>query len=97
MNSLRLERECLATRVELAADSLIVSLNDGRRVSIPLTWYPRLLRGTRQERAHFEFIGEGEGIHWPELDEDISVEGILAGRPSQESQTSLQKWLKKRG
>lgn len=96
MNTLVLERESLVRAVGFGKDSLFVDLSDGRRVCIPLAWYPRLLHGTRQERNRRELIGDGEGIHWPELDEDISIEGILAGRSSQESQPSLQKWLKTR-
>jgi hypothetical protein len=96
MNTLVLERECLVCTVGFSKDSLFVDLSDGRRICIPLAWYPRLLHATRQEREQYELIGDGEGIHWPELDEDISVEGMLAGRSSQESQPSLQKWIKAR-
>ena len=63
------------------------------RISAPLVWFPRLFHATPQERAHFRFIVGGEGIHWPDLEEDLSVEGILAGRASGESQRSLQRWL----
>lgn len=82
MNTLTLEHETLAYEISFTKDALVVDLNDGRRISAPLAWYPRLLNGTRSERNHYFLIGEGEGIHWPDLDEDISVEGILAGRPS---------------
>jgi hypothetical protein len=75
---------------------MTVHLDDGRALSVPLAWYPRLLNGKHQEREHFELIGDGEGIHWPDLDEDISVEGLLAGKRSAESDASLSKWLKKR-
>jgi hypothetical protein len=75
---------------------MIVQLDDGRSLSIPMAWYPRLLHGTKSERETFELIGDGEGIHWPELDEDISVEGLLAGRRSAESDASLARWLEKR-
>jgi hypothetical protein len=85
-----------ATAVQVTADSLSVELADGRSISVPLAWYPRLFHGTPEERGHFRFIGGGDGIHWPELDEDISVEGIVAGRPSGESQRSLQRWLESR-
>ena len=61
-----------ATHVRLTADALVVDLADGRTVSVPLAWYHRLLHGSPQERAHHRLIGEGEGIHWPDLDEDIS-------------------------
>jgi len=77
--------------------ALTITLADGRTISIPLAWYPRLLHGTPDERAHWEWIGDNEGIHWPDLDEDISVEGIIAGRASGESQRSLQRWLEGRG
>jgi hypothetical protein len=75
---------------------MLVHLDDGRTLSVPLAWYPRLLHGTAEERGLFELIGDGEGIHWPELDEDISVEGLLAGRASAESDASLARWLEKR-
>jgi len=72
---------------------LSADLVDGRVISVPLAWYPRLEHGSPQERDNWRLIGEGEGIHWPELDEDISIEGLLAGRPSGESQASLKRWL----
>jgi len=96
MNTLILEHECLIQKLTFTDDSFIVFLDDGRSISIPLTWYPRLLHAKRFELEHYEFIGGGEGIHWIDLDEDISVEGILAGRRSGESQKSFEKWLKKR-
>jgi hypothetical protein len=74
----------------------VVDLVDGRTISVPLTWYPRLAQGTPEERVDWRFIGEGEGIHWPELDEDISIEGLLAGRRSGETQASLRRWLERR-
>ncbi|MFN7037241.1 MAG: DUF2442 domain-containing protein [Bellilinea sp.] len=77
-------------------DSLIVDLEDGRTISVPLGWYPRLFHATSQERENFRLIGSGEGIHWPDLDEDISVEHLILGIPSGESQVSLQKWLETR-
>ena len=77
-------------------DALILDLADGRTIALPLAWYPRLLHGTPDERAQWEWIGDNEGIHWPLLDEDISVEGIIAGRRSGESQKSLQRWLEAR-
>ncbi len=85
-----------ATAVRLTEDSLVVDLADGRTVSVPLAWYPRLLQGSSDERAHHRFIGQGEGIHWPDLDEDISVENILAGRASGEGSKSFQRWLEAR-
>jgi hypothetical protein len=96
MNTLVLESECLAREVKFTRVALVVALTDGRGLSVPLAWYPRLLHATRGEREHYELIGEGEGIHWPDLDEDISVEGLLAGRRSQERQESLEKWLRTR-
>lgn len=82
--------------VRLTEDALTLDLDDGRTISIPLAWYPRLFHGTIEERDHWEWIGDNEGIHWPELDEDISVEGVIAGRRSGESQRSLQRWLEQR-
>ena len=96
MNTLTLEHDCLATKISFSADAFTVHLNDGRHLVIPLVWYPRLLAGKKDEREHYFLIGEGEGIHWPDIDEDIQVEALLAGRSSQENQTSLKKWLQKR-
>jgi Protein of unknown function (DUF2442) len=83
----------LARNVAVSEDALSVELADGRTLSVPLTWYPRLWHGTSEERAHWRLIGSGQGIHWPDLDEDISVEGLLQGRRSGENQRSLKKWL----
>src|SRR5881409_408764 len=88
--------EARAQRVSVTDHSLVVDLVDGRIITVPLAWYPRLAHGTASERSKWRLIGRGEGIHWPDLDEDISVEGMLAGRPSGESQSSLQDWLKRR-
>jgi hypothetical protein len=96
MSTLVTERDVFAESVSFSADSMTVQLDDGRAISIPLAWYPRLLHGTQAERDHFELIGDGEGIHWPDLDEDISVEGLLAGRRSAETDSSLSQWLQKR-
>ena len=82
--------------VTTTSDALHVDLNDGRSIDIPLAWYPRLLHSTENERKHWRLIGKGSGIHWEDIDEDISIEGLLAGRRSKESQISLQKWLDKR-
>lgn len=76
--------------------ALTVDLRDGRTIAVPLVWYPRLLHGSSEERGRWEFIGGGQGIHWEALDEDISVEGLLAGRRSGESQASLKRWLAQR-
>jgi hypothetical protein len=86
----------MAESVCSSDDSLTVRLDDGRSLSVPLAWYPRLLDGTQAERENYELIGGGEGIHWPELDEDISIEGLLAGRRSAESASSLARWRRKR-
>ncbi|MBP7962512.1 MAG: DUF2442 domain-containing protein [Caldilineaceae bacterium] len=83
--------------VAVSEDALTVDLSDGRSISTPLAWYPRLWHGTEIERTHWRLIGQGEGIHWPDLDEDISVEGLIMGRPSNESQKSLRRWLDGRG
>jgi hypothetical protein len=82
--------------VNVTDDTLTVDLADGRTLSVPLAWYPRLLHGTPEERRNWRLIGNGVGIHWPELDEDISTEGLLLGKRSGESQASLQKWLSAR-
>jgi len=71
-----------AKEVAVTEDQLSVLLADGRRISVPLAWFPRLLRATPAERARFELIGDGQGIHWPDVDEDLSVAGLLRGMPS---------------
>jgi hypothetical protein len=86
----------LAQHVAVTDDTLVVDLVDGRTVSVPIAWYPRLAHGTPSERSNWRLIGRGEGIHWPDLDEDISVIGLLAGRPSGETQSSLRRWLESR-
>ena len=85
-----------AERVEVTDDALMADLSDGRTISVPLAWYPRLAHATPAERLNWRLIGVGQGIHWPDLDEDISIEGLLAGRPSGESQESLKRWLEAR-
>lgn len=82
--------------VSIDDEQLTLSLEDGRVVSVPLSWYPRLRYGSAEERQHFQISGAGFGIHWPDLDEDIGVEGILLGRKSMESQASFQQWMEKR-
>jgi len=82
-----------AVRVTVTKEALTVDLADGRTVIAPLAWYPRLLRGTSEERKRWRLIGGGEGVHWPDLDEDISIDGLLAGKPSGESQRSFKQWL----
>lgn len=85
-----------AEDVSVTDDTLQVELSDGRTVSVPVAWYPRLVHATARERAHWELIGGGVGIRWPDLDEDVSVEGLIAGRSSGESQRSLRRWLEAR-
>lgn len=86
-------REALASRVEVSEDTLSVELADGRTIAVPLDWYPRLAHATAEERNSWRLIGGGRGIHWPEIDEDISVANLLAGQPSAESQSSFKRWL----
>jgi Protein of unknown function (DUF2442) len=86
----------MAQAVNVTEDALTVDLTDGRVLSVPLAWYPRLLHGTPKERNNWRFIGGGVGIHWPDLDEDISIEGLLLGAPSGESQRSFKRWLDER-
>ena len=85
-----------AERVMMAEDTLSVDLSDGRTISAPLAWFPRLLHATQAEKENWKLIGKGQGIHWDNIDEDISVEGLLAGRRSGESQASFNKWLEQR-
>jgi len=82
--------------VEVNEDTLTVDLSDGRSLRLPLAWYPRLYYGTPLERKNWRLIGQGVGIHWPDLDEDLSVEGFLLGKKSTESQASLARWLEQR-
>lgn len=82
--------------VSITDDTLAVDLEDGRTIAVPIGWYPRLAYGTPEERANFEISGAGYGIHWPDLDEDIGVEGLLLGKKSSESQASFEQWLQRR-
>ena len=82
-----------AVSVTVSDDTLCVDLSDGRSICAPLAWYPRLVNACKTERDNWRLIGCGEGVHWENLDEDISVEGLLAGRPSGESRASLARWL----
>ena len=82
-----------AVRVEVNDEALSVDLSDGRTISVPLGWFPRLSHGTSDERNKWRLIAGGRGIHWSELDEDISIENLLKGKPSGESQASFKKWL----
>lgn len=86
----------VAQSVFVTADTLGVELIDGRTISVPLEWYPRLAIATAAERQNWVPIGRGEGIHWPDVDEDISVANLLAGSRSGESQRSYQRWLEQR-
>ena len=85
-----------AKDASVSQDALRVKLSDGRAISVPLAWYPRLVHATPQEWNNWQLIGDGQGIHWPDLDEDISVEGLIAGHPSGESQRSFKRWLESR-
>jgi hypothetical protein len=89
-------RDALAHSRSVSDDALIVDLADGRTITVPLAWFPRLAHGTPAERGHWRIIGKGQGIHWPDLDDDISVESLLAGRRSGETQESLRRWLQQR-
>jgi len=97
MSSLQVDADALlAQAVSVTEDNIVVDLSDGRTLSVPLAWYPRLLHGTPKERNNWRLIGRGDGIHWPELDEDISVSGLISGNRSGESQQSLAQWLESR-
>ncbi len=85
-----------AEAVTVIEDTLTVELSDGRSISVPLAWYPRLVHGMPEERSNWRLTDKGVGIHWNALDEDISVENLLAGRASGESQRSLKRWLSQR-
>jgi hypothetical protein len=85
-----------AKDVKVTEDRLLVELSDGRKISVPLEWYPRLEQASQAERENWRLIGQGQGIHWEDIDEDISIEGLLAGKPSGESQASFDRWLQKR-
>ncbi len=89
-------RPAVATSVQVTADTLTVGLADGRSIAVPLAWYPRLSAATAAERNHWRLIGRGEGIHWPDLDEDVSVENLLAGTRSGEREGSFKRWLEAR-
>jgi hypothetical protein len=96
MNTLVLEAEPIAVAIQVTDAWLTVDLLDGRVLRIPLSWYPRLVHATPDERAHWRLLGEGYAIEWPELDEHIGIEGLLAGRRSGENERSLQRWLQSR-
>ena len=97
MSSLVVEiQEAHARSVSVSDEALTVDLMDGRTIVVPLIWYPRLWHGTQRERNHIEIFGDGAYIHWPALDEDLTVAGLLAGRRSGESPQSLRKWMESR-
>ena len=94
MSSLAVEiQEARAQSAKVTDEALTVDLVDGRTIIVPLVWFPRLWHGTPKERNHFEIFGDGAYIHWPDLDEDLTVAGLLSGRRSGESSQSLKKWL----
>ncbi|MDP1773846.1 MAG: DUF2442 domain-containing protein [Methylobacter sp.] len=82
-----------AENVTITYDALTVDLSDGRSITVPLAWYPRLINATKAELDNWRLVGKGYGIHWEDIDEDVSIEGLLLGKPSGESQTSFKKWL----
>jgi hypothetical protein len=86
-------QEARAQSAKVSDEALTVDLVDGRTIVVPLVWFPRLWHGRPQERNHFEIFGDGAYIHWPDLDEDLAIAGLLAGRQSGESPESLRKWL----
>jgi hypothetical protein len=85
-----------AVAAHITDDTLSVDFSDGRSIAVPLGWYPRLEHASPGERQNWRLIGNGVGIHWEDIDEDISVEGLLAGKPSGESQASFKRWLESR-
>jgi hypothetical protein len=93
MSSSRRHLEPRAEKLTFSGDAMSVRLADGRTLIVPLAWYPRLRHGSPRERANYEIIGDGEYIHWPDLDEDLTVIGLLEGRKSAESAASVKKWL----
>ncbi len=98
MTSLTIELSQMPTiqQVIVTDDTLSADLSDGRTISVPLAWYPRLLHGSIEERNDWRFIGDGSGIHWNQLDEDVSFKNLILGQRSGESQKSFQQWLTKR-
>lgn len=82
-----------AIGVDVARNALSVELSDGKTISVPVNWYPRLAHATEKERANWRIIGRGQGIHWEDVNEDVSVRDLLLGKRSEESQASLMKWL----
>jgi hypothetical protein len=96
MSTLTLEVEPMAVEVAVTKNELSVTLSDGRRIVVPVAWYPRLLHASEAERRNWQLLGDGYAIEWPDLDEHIGIEGLLAGRHGGESQQSLSRWLASR-
>ena len=96
MTTLVLEADPVATDVTISRTSFTVNLIDGRSLIVPLEWYPRLYHATMAQRNHWRLLGDGYAIEWPDLDEHIGIEGLLAGRRSGESERSVQRWLSQR-
>ncbi|MCB8946057.1 MAG: DUF2442 domain-containing protein [Ardenticatenaceae bacterium] len=96
MTTLMLDAEPTVIDITIQEEKFVVDLEDGRSLIIPLSWYPRLLHGTPAERQNWQLLGDGYAIEWPDLDEHIGIEGLLAGRRSSESQKSLDRWLASR-
>jgi len=96
MTTLVLDTEPIVVHVTIAEEKLIVNLDDGRTLLVPLDWYPRLLHASAEERNHCQLLGDGYAVEWPDLDEHVGIEGLLAGRRSGESQKSFERWLASR-
>jgi hypothetical protein len=96
MSTLVLEVEPIAVEVDVTDDELVVGLSDGRCLTVPLAWYPRLFHASDSERRNWQLLGNGYAIEWPDLDEHIGIEGLLAGRHGGESSQSLKRWLASR-
>ncbi|NER80565.1 MAG: DUF2442 domain-containing protein [Leptolyngbya sp. SIO1D8] len=97
MTTLTLETDPLAAKVAITHEKLIVDLVDGRSLTVPLSWYPRLQHASEEEQQNWQLLGEGYAIEWPTLDEHIGIEGLLAGKQSGESRRSFERWLATRG
>jgi hypothetical protein len=96
MTTLTLETEPVANQVTVTGEQLIIDLTDGRKLSVPLDWYPRLMHASAEELHNWQILGDGYAIEWSDLDEHIGIEGLLAGRRSGESQRSFERWLSTR-
>ena len=93
MTTLTLDTEPLPTQINVTEDKLVIELVDGRSLIIPLSWYPRLLNASHQEKQNWQLLGDGYAIEWIDLDEHIGIEGLLAGKRSGESHKSFARWL----